>query len=117
MKKLPERVIRMRQIFDLYYNNLENYCKMIPPQSDSWIPWFVDIFVDNRENLMNFLKVHNIQTRPTYPEINKTPMYYSETDLPMSKYVSSHGLFLPSHTLLTDNDINYICNIIKLFLL
>lgn len=117
MKKLPERVIRMRQIFDLYYDNLQNYCKMLPPDSDTWIPWFVDIFVDDRENLMNFLKLHNIQTRPTYPEINKTPMYYSDTDLPVSKYVSSYGLFLPSHTLLTDNDINFICNIIKLFIM
>jgi len=115
MKKLPERVQQLRTIFDIYYKNLHNICKMIPPQNDSWIPWFIDIFTDKRDDLVNFLKHHNIQTRPTYPEINKTSMYYSDNTLPISNYVSSNGLFLPSHTLLTPNDINFICKIIKLF--
>jgi perosamine synthetase len=115
MKKLPERVQQMRNIFDLYYTNLHNICKMIPPQNNSWIPWFVDIFTNKRDELIIFLKHHNIQTRPTYPEINKTPMYYSNNILPISNYVSVNGLFLPSHTLLTSNDIHFICKIIKLF--
>jgi perosamine synthetase len=115
MKKLPMRVQQIRKMFDIYYNNLNTVCKMIPPQNESWIPWFIDIYTDKRDELSNFLKNHNIQTRPTYPEINKTPMYYSDTILPISHYISTHGLFLPSHTLLTENDIEYICKIIKLF--
>jgi perosamine synthetase len=115
MKKLPERIKRFREIFDLYYNNLKDICKMITPPSDTWIPWFVDIFIEKRNDLMCFLKSHNIQTRATYPEINKTPMYYEDNVLPNSHYISSHGLFLPTHILLTDNDIIHICNLIKLF--
>lgn len=114
MKKLPERVIRLRQIFDIYFKRIGSL--MIPPQCDTWIPWFVDIFVENREELMQFLKNHNIQTRVTYPEINKTPMYYSDTIFPVSNYISEHGLFLPTHTLLTDTEIHYICDVIKLFM-
>ena len=115
MKKLSWRIKRMREIFELYYKELNNICKMIPPQNNEWIPWFIDIYVENREKLIFFLNNHNIQTRPTYPEINKTPMYYSKIDLPNSKYISNHGLFLPSHTLIKDEEIIYICNIIKLF--
>jgi perosamine synthetase len=115
MKKVPERVIRLREIFDLYYSHIGTLCNMICPQNDSWIPWFVDIFVENREDLMEFLKKHNIQTRATYPEINKTPMYYSEQTLPVSHYISKNGLFLPTHTLLSNAEINYICDIIKVF--
>jgi perosamine synthetase len=115
MKKLSTRVERMRTIFDMYYANLSSVCKMIAPQNNTWIPWFIDIFTEKRDDLSNFLKQHNIQTRPTYPEINKTPMYYSDTILPISHYVSEQGLFLPSHTLLSDDDISYICKIIKLF--
>ena len=115
MKKIDSRVVHLRKLFDIYYENLHTVCKMIPPQSDSWIPWFIDIFTDKRDELSIFLKHHNIQTRPTYPEINKTPMYYSDINLPISSYVTSNGLFLPSHTLLTENDIQYICNVIKLF--
>jgi perosamine synthetase len=118
MKKLPSRIKRMREIFDLYYNELseiQSVCKMIPPTNDEWIPWFIDIFVENRDELATFLNKHNIQTRVTYPEINKTPMYFHDNDLSNSKYISTNGLFLPSHSLLTNNEIKYICEIIKLF--
>lgn len=115
MKKLPDRIIRMREIFDLYYSELNNVCKMIPPENDEWIPWFIDIYVENRDGLAEFLNKHNIQTRITYPQINKTAMYYNEDVLTNSKYISSNGLFLPSHTLLTDIQIKYICQIIKVY--
>lgn len=117
MKKLPIRIKRLREIFDLYYTNLSTISKMIKPQSDTWIPWFADIFIDNRENLMSFLKNHNIQTRATYPEINKTPMYLDDKIHINSNYISTHGLFLPTHMLLTNNEINYISTLIKLFFL
>jgi len=115
MKKLPGRVTRMREIFDIYYRELGTVCKMIKPANEEWIPWFIDIYVEDRDNLSTFLSKHNIQTRVTYPEINKTPMYLNQEELPNSKYISNHGLFLPSHTLLADHQIKYICEIIKLY--
>ena len=118
MKKLPSRIKKMREIFDLYYKELSEinmHCKTIEPPNDEWIPWFIDIFVDNRDDLASFLNKHNIQTRITYPEINKTPMYVNNSELINSKYISNNGLFLPSHTLLTEYDIKYICEIIKLY--
>jgi perosamine synthetase len=117
MKKLPSRIKRMREIFDLYYEELNDVVKIIPPFNDEWIPWFIDIYVDDRDDLSLFLNKHNIQSRVTYPEINKTPMYLNHNELINSKYISKNGLFLPSHTLLTNDEIKYICNIIKLFMI
>jgi len=117
MKKLPSRIKRMREIFDLYYEELNDVVKIIPPFNDEWIPWFIDIYVDDRDDLSLFLNKHNIQSRVTYPEINKTPMYLNHDELINSKYISKNGLFLPSHTLLTNDEIKYICNIIKLFMI
>jgi perosamine synthetase len=113
MKKVPDRVKRLREIFDLYYSYLSNY--IIPPQHDHWIPWFVDMFTNKRDSLMNFLKIHNIQTRATYPEIDKTPMYNTQTILPISNHISTDGLFLPTHMLLTDSQIKHICRLILFF--
>jgi perosamine synthetase len=115
MKKLDYRVRRMREIYNLYYLNLKNYYEMKAPLNDEWIPWFVDIYVDNRDSIISYLKEHNIQTRPVYREINKTNIYYSEKTLPNSNYCCKKGLFLPSYISLTDNDINNICNKLKLF--
>ena len=116
LKKLPDRVIRMRQMFDLYYDRLHDVAKMIAPKEDTWIPWFVDLFTLRRDALMAFLAKHHVQTRATYPEIHRTPMYLSDAVFPVSRDVSAHGLFLPSHLLLTDRDIHYICDLIHLFL-
>jgi len=115
MKKLDLRVNRMREIYDLYYNNLKDIVKMIPPLNEEWVPWFVDIYIPDRENLINFLKIHKIQTREVYREINKTNIYYSDTILPNSNYCCRNGLFLPSYITLDNNEILYICKLIILW--
>lgn len=116
MKQLEFRIERMKCIYNLYYNNLKELGIILKPLSNTWIPWFVDIYIDNRDDLVEYLNKHNIKTRHTYGEINKTTMYYSEETLINSNYVSTKGLFLPSYITLTNNQIDYICNIIKSFL-
>lgn len=115
MKKMDYRVKRMREIFDLYYNELKDIVEMRAPHNDEWIPWFIDIFIDKREELVEFLKKHKISTRPVYGEINKTKMYYNKKIFVNSQYVSEHGLFLPSYITIKDNDIKHICKLIKFF--
>ena len=85
------------------------------PLNNEWIPWFVDIYVENREELVLFLQKHNIKTRPVYGEINKTEVYYNDEIFPNSQYVSSKGLFLPSYITLTNEEIKYICDLLILF--
>jgi len=115
LKKLDYRVYRMKEIYDLYYKELKHIVKMKEPLSDEWIPWFIDIYIEDRDKLIAFLLNHNIQTRAVYGEINKTNVYYSETTLKNSNYVCNNGLFLPSYITLTDNDIFFICKLIKFF--
>ena len=115
MKKMDFRVKRMREIYDLYYVNLKDYFKMIPPLQYEWIPWFVDIYVEERELLIEYLKKHKIQTRPVYGEINKTQIYYSDTVHPNSHYVCTKGLFLPSHIGITNSEILFICKLLESF--
>lgn len=116
MKKIEYRVNRIREIYNLYYENLKDTGIIKKPLSDEWIPWFVDIYIDNREELMKNLKKHKILTRPVYGEINKTNIYFDNKTLENSHYVCTKGLFLPSYINLTNDEINYICNIIKLFI-
>ena len=105
-------------MFKTYFENLQG-CKNIvikKSDNDDWIPWFIDILVKDRNKLITFLKKHNIQTRITYPSIHSTAPYninseqYVNTD-----YISKHGLFLPTHSLLTEDQIIYICRIIKIY--
>ena len=115
IKKIDYRVKRMREIYNLYYKELKSVVKMYEPLSDIWFPWFIDIYIENRDELIQFLKIHKIQTRPVYGEINKTVIYHSNIFLQNSNYVCNNGLFLPSYITLTDDDILFICKIIKVF--
>lgn len=119
MKKLPERIIFMRNLYQLYFSEIEkissSYVRMIPRTDESYLPWFIDIYTEKRDELADFLKKHNIQTRPTYPAIHTTPMYESVCEYPNSSYVSQNGLFLPSHTLLTQVEVHHICKLIACF--
>jgi perosamine synthetase len=116
MKKLPERVVFMRNLYQLYFSEIQGIpsVRMIP-QSETYVPWFVDIYTERRDELAEFLKKHNIQTRPTYPAIHTTSMYECIGEFPNATYVSSNGLFLPSHTLLTDGEVRHICKLIGCF--
>jgi len=115
MKKLKRRVKRMRQIYDLYYENLKDHYEMKEPLSEDWIPWFIDIYSDNRDKIISFLKKHKVSTRPVYGEINKNSIYHSDVNLINSKFICETGLFLPSYVDISDNQINYICNLLILF--
>ena len=44
MKKLDFRIKRMSEIYNLYYENLNEYIKMLKPLYEGWHPWFVDIY-------------------------------------------------------------------------
>jgi perosamine synthetase len=114
MKKLDYRKYRLKDMYRLYYDNLKSHFKMIKPMDDYWFPWFIDIIVDKRDYIVDFLKKHNIQTRPVYKEINKTNIYYSDKTLPNSNHICNNGLFLPSYITLTNDEILHICKILKI---
>lgn len=46
---------RIREIYELYYENLKGICEIKPTLDNEWIPWFIDIYCDNREELVTFL--------------------------------------------------------------
>ena len=115
MKKLPGRIVQMRELYCQYYDELRGLPLYMAEEGTNYLPWFVDIYTDKRDELAAFLKLHNIQTRPTYPEIHRTPMYLSDTEYPVSSYVSKNGLFLPSHTLVTKEEVRHICKLIRCF--
>ena len=43
-------------------------------------------------------------------------MYFNENIFVNSEYVSNNGLFLPSYITIKDEDILYICKLIKFFI-
>ena len=119
MKKLHWRVERKIEILGLYKKLLKNVnqIKFFEQDLNNTTPWFIDSFVEDREGLMTFLKENNIGSRVMYPPINKQIAYNMNGEHTVSNKVGKKGLWLPSASQLSDDQIDYICSQITSFYL
>lgn len=123
MKKLEWRINRMKEIWNLYYDKLSKCSKITMIYNNAnWCPWFIDIFVNNfdkktRDDLQYYLKENNIGSRPVYPPCHSQKVYkkYNNMSFPNTDKWTRSGLWLPSSTKLTDEEINYVCDKILCF--
>ena len=73
--------------------------------------WMVDIYVNDRDALAQYLKDNGVGTRPMYPAIHSCGAYnQTSTELTNSKSISNMGLWLPSSFSLTKDE---ICGIVQ----
>ncbi len=112
MGKLDWRVKRMKQIYARYKDNLKELkeVKFFDQDLKNTTPWFIDVKAENRNNLINHLKINQIGSRIMYPPINKQQAYNIEGEHIVSNEIGNKGLWLPSSSKLTNSQIDFICN-------
>lgn len=117
MKKLAWRLKRKKAMYQLYYEELKGVkeIKFIQTDLSQTSPWFIDIIVSDPMALQKYLQAKKIGTRLFYPAIHTTKPYWGSAKFPNSLWASRHGLWLPSSTFLSDNDIKRVCRAIKSF--
>jgi perosamine synthetase len=117
MNKLQWRINRKKEIYSLYKQKLSDTdgVKFFDQDLMYTTPWFIDTLVDDRENLIQYLKEKQIGSRVMYPPINRQIAYNIEGDYPVSFLVGTNGLWLPSASQLSDEEVEYICSSIKSF--
>jgi perosamine synthetase len=121
MKKLDWRVKRKKEMYELYRHSLQDVepIKFIDTNLKDCSPWFIDILVDGkgvRDDLTSFLNERGIGNRPFYPTIHTQPPYSRiKGNFNVSESISRKGLWLPSSSFLSDEDINRVCTEISTF--
>lgn len=117
MKKLPSRVERKKEMGALYNKLLSGIdgVELIPTNLEDTSPWFFDVLVDRRQDLIDYLKEKGIGSRQFYPPLHSEPAYGYEGSYPVTEEIASKGLWLPSTVTLRDEDIEYICMCIRDF--
>ena len=117
MNKLSFRVERKKEILKLYQKKLTGIKEIHFFNQDLQYttPWFIDVLADHRDKLMAFLKEKGIGTRVMYPPINRQQAYNLRGIYPVSELVGEKGLWLPSASQLTDNQVSNICGAIRRF--
>ena len=133
MKKLETRISRKKEIYRLYEKGLAGVgeISLFGQDLECSTPWFYDVLCERKNELQAFLKAQNIGTRVMYPPINKQEAYKAyfamadgglksanttlDDDFKISNLVGQKGLWLPSATQLTNEQIAYICEKIREF--
>jgi perosamine synthetase len=118
MKKLPFRVERKKEIYKRYSDLLTGVSEIqwIDTNLKETSPWFIDIYVNDVTGLQLFLQGNGIGTRCVYPAITSQKIYReanAKTNYPVSYEMAQKGLWLPSSSKLTNNEIDYIAQKIR----
>lgn len=119
VKKLPDRIVRKKELYDRYLNGLNSISeiKLFTHNLKNTSPWFFDVMADNRDELMIYLKDKGVGTRVMYPPINQQKAYGEEGSFPVAEEVGLRGLWLPSMVQLKNEEVDYICKEIRSFYL
>jgi perosamine synthetase len=119
INKLEKRIGLKKKIFEFYKNRLEGIrsIRFIHNDIKFTTPWFFEIVSDKRNLLHDQLLSRGIKTRKMYPPINEQKAYGVEGNFPNSKLIGEQGLWLPSFTQISEDELETVCKEIERVLL
>ena len=116
------------RIYKRYKKNLENINGINIPIIKDWVTkyimWVFNLYLDNRfpinrDELVTKLSKKNIETRNAFVPINKQKILinkynlFSENECPNANYIMDNGIYLPSGNTITNEEIDFVCDIIR----
>ena len=116
IRKLSVRLARKKEIFRRYREELEAVVEFLPTDLNEVAPWFIDVYLDDRDQLATALRDCGIKTRAVYPPVHAQPAYAMPGSFPASESASTRGLWLPSSVTLADDEIHQISSQVRSFL-
>lgn len=129
MEVLDERVKRRREIFDIYAEELAEIKGLhLMPELEGTFSnrWLTAMTLDpevvsvTTVNLIHHLAEFNIESRPVWKPLHLQPLFegakYFKHDEDVSKYLFDNGICLPSASIMSDEDVRFVCDKIKEFI-
>lgn len=120
IKEIKEKVLKKKKIYSTYKEALKEVQQIkfleFDDQNYRWVPWFIDVFVDNRDGLQSYLDDQGIVTRAIYPELTSQKVnsrWLQPKTLKVSGEYARTGLWLPSSLDITKKEIQCVCDKIK----
>ena len=123
LERLDELIDKKRQIFSWYYHNLKNVEGILlnyerdECKNTFWMTTMVmeKDFGISRDQFIKKLKEWNVDSRPVFYPLSSMDMFETVNNK-NAQWFSERGINLPSGHNRTEEDINYICDVIKTIL-
>ena len=111
---------KIAKIYQKGFESCENISTPINPVWAKNVFWLFTIILSqkykiSRNQLINELKSHGIDSRPMFPTVHSQPIYNTSDNLPVAQKISNYGISLPSSQSLKKSELNQIISIIKKF--
>lgn len=117
MENIQEHLKKRRDISSLYDRYLKHLANCIElPKEEKWSRhsfWMYSILLKDqakvdRDQLISLLAQDGIETRPVFYPMHTLPPYQEKDSYPVAEHIAKRGLNLPTHGLLTEDEIRYI---------
>ena len=99
LDKVGDRIENLIKLYERYKSGLSglDFLKLIPVDIENGeIPLYIEILVEERERLVEYLLLNNIETRLFYPDLDSAIHLECKGDFPNAHLFGRQGLFLPS---------------------
>ena len=99
LEKVNERIENLIKIYEKYKSGLSglNFLRLIHVNiEDGEIPLYIEVLVRNRDKLVEYLQLHNIETRLFYPDLDSATHLKSNGNFKNAHLFGREGLVLPS---------------------
>jgi len=120
VSRLEEIRSKRKQVFNRYLENLKDVKDLVMPINTFNSDWLaIPFMTKNRLGLLTFLEENNIQTRVCFAgNITRHPVYREFLEIfPNSDKIMAEGFLLGAHHGMTVDDVDYICDKMKEFLI
>lgn len=120
MDRVDELLEQKKKIFKVYESYLSGIPGISLNRTYDWATnayWLVCLEIENydevkRDAFMQCLKESGVDSRPYFYPMSAMP-YLEQADTPVTYALSQRGLNLPTYFDLTEDEIKYICDVVK----
>lgn len=120
LEKIDNILFSKRKIAERYIKRLFGIKGITLPPNEVWaknVYWLFSIIIEDdfnitRDELIDHLSKHGIETRPFFPSLHTQPIYKTDNNYPVSCAISEKGISLPSFVSINRYEIDKTCDII-----
>ena len=99
LSQAPARIAHVNELYAKYASAIHEFpfLKLIPVNVErDEIPLYVEVLCSDREQLVEFLESHGVQSRSLPPDLHESPYLDNWGEFPNSRKFAEQGLMLPS---------------------
>lgn len=119
LERFDTFIARRREISALYTAELGGVARIVLPvqrPDAERVDWLYTVRIEGfsteqRNALIDALRADGVETRPVFYPLHLMPPYHVDggPSFPVSELVGAEGISLPTHVLLTDDDVRTVC--------